>query len=53
MSERRQLTGVAPVDAFQGVPTRPLALVAPATVDIEERAFLTEVDIFCNEGAAR
>ena len=28
-----------------GVPTRPLALLAPATVDHEERAFLTEVAI--------
>ena len=32
-------------DVFQGVPTRPLALPAPATVDNEERAFFTEVAI--------
>ena len=35
--------GIVPFDVFQGVPTRPLALHAPTTVDNEERAFLTEV----------
>ena len=37
--------GIVPVDVFQGVPSRPLALLAPATVDNEERAFLTEVAV--------
>ena len=46
MSERRQLIGeLYPFDVFQGVQTRPLALIAPATVDNEERAFLIEVAI--------
>ena len=35
--------GTLPYDVCQGVPARVLALPAPATVDNEERAFLTEV----------
>ena len=30
--------GIIPFDVFQGAPTRPLALLAPAVVDNEERA---------------
>ena len=35
--------GIVPFDVFQGAPARVLALLAPATVDSEERAFSTEV----------
>ena len=46
MSGRRQLTEELYLfDVSQGVPTRPLALRAPATVDNEERAFLIEVAV--------
>ena len=37
--------GTVPFDVFQGGPSRLLALLAPATVDNEERAFLTEAAI--------
>ena len=37
--------GIIPFDVFQGVLARPLALPAPATVDNEDRAFLTQVAI--------
>ena len=46
MSERRQLTDeLCLFDVLQGVPARPLALPAPATVEDEECAFLIEVAV--------
>ena len=45
MSGRRQLTKELYISMCSKVCTRPLALLAPAAVDNEERAFLTEVAI--------